>query len=98
MGNYEPVKVSETLPIVFDTEALKLIGPGNQKFYHVENGAAIAGSKKYSRARTAPDLSQKNPQLRFLIVDEAGAAGPKRNPGSQVCVSQLCLCLIKENS
>jgi feruloyl esterase len=44
--NYAPVKVPETLPLVFDTEATLLIGPDNQKFYHVENGVVIADPKK----------------------------------------------------
>lgn len=45
-ANYEPVKIPYTLPVVFNTEALKLIGPNNQKFYHVENGKLVADSAK----------------------------------------------------
>jgi len=41
-ANYEPDKVPEALPLVFNTEATKLIGPDNQKFYHVENGQLVA--------------------------------------------------------
>ena len=44
-ANYEPVKVPEALPLVFNTEATKLIGPDNQKFYHVENGVVVADTK-----------------------------------------------------
>ena len=45
-ANFEPVKVPEALPIVFNTEENKIIGPDNQKFYHVENGAVVADTKK----------------------------------------------------
>jgi hypothetical protein len=41
-ANYEPVKTTVKLPQLFDTEAVKLIGPNNQKFYHVENGKLVA--------------------------------------------------------
>lgn len=41
-GNYEPVKSLVSAPQVFNTEATKLIGPNNQKFYHVENGQLVA--------------------------------------------------------
>ena len=44
-ANYEPVKVPESLPLVFNTEATKLIGPDNQLFYHSENGQLV-GDKK----------------------------------------------------
>ncbi len=45
-ANYQPVKVPEALPLVFNTEETKLIGPDNQKFYHAENGLAVADPKK----------------------------------------------------
>ena len=45
-ANYEPAKVPGALPLVFNTEATKLIGPDNQKFYHVENGLVVAEPKK----------------------------------------------------
>jgi feruloyl esterase len=45
-ANYEPVKSPVTLPQVFNTEATKLIGPNNQKFYHVENGQLVAEETK----------------------------------------------------
>jgi hypothetical protein len=45
-ANYEPVKTTVKLPQVFDTEATKLIGPDNQKFYHVENGKLVADIDK----------------------------------------------------
>jgi feruloyl esterase len=45
-ANYEPVKSSAPDPLVFNTEATTLIGPDNQKFYHVENGQLVADAKK----------------------------------------------------
>ncbi len=45
-ANYEPVRVPETLPIVFNTEENKIIGPDNQKFYHAENGMVVEDKKK----------------------------------------------------
>lgn len=45
-ANYAPAKVPEALPLVFNTEATKLIGPDNQRFYHVENGVLVADPKK----------------------------------------------------
>lgn len=45
-ANYTPAKVPEALPLVFNTEAAKLIGPDNQKFYHVESGVLVADPKK----------------------------------------------------
>lgn len=45
-ANFEPVKVPETLPLVFNTEESKVIGPDNQKFYHAENGVVVANIKK----------------------------------------------------
>ncbi len=41
-ANYVPAKAPEASPLVFDTEAAKLIGPDNLKFYHVENGRLVA--------------------------------------------------------
>lgn len=45
-ANYAPAKVPESLPIAFDTQALKLIGPDNQKFYHADNGIVVADTKQ----------------------------------------------------
>jgi feruloyl esterase len=45
-ANYEPVKSPVAMPQVFDTEAAKLIGPDNQKFYHAENGQLVEDKKK----------------------------------------------------
>ena len=45
-ANYEPVKTTVKLPQIFDTEAVKLIGPNNQKFYHVVNGKLVADEAK----------------------------------------------------
>lgn len=44
-ANYEPVKVPEKLPLVFETEATTLIGPDNQKFYRVEGDRLVADDK-----------------------------------------------------
>jgi len=35
-----------TKPQVFTNEAAKLVGPNNQKFYHVENGNLVADKPK----------------------------------------------------
>jgi feruloyl esterase len=40
-ANYEPVKTVAPVPQFFDTEVDKLIGPDNQKFYHVENNQLV---------------------------------------------------------
>jgi hypothetical protein len=45
-GNFEPVKLPGKLPLVFNTEENRLVGPDNQKFFHAENGAVVAGSGK----------------------------------------------------
>ena len=45
-ANYEPVKSSAPDPLPFNTEATTLIGPDNQKFYRVENGALVADGEK----------------------------------------------------
>ena len=45
-ANFEPAKVPVSLPIVFNTEELKVVGPDNQKFYRTENGVAVAETKK----------------------------------------------------
>jgi feruloyl esterase len=45
-ANYEPVKSPVPSPQVFNTEAMKLVGPNNQKFYHVENGQLVADEAK----------------------------------------------------
>jgi hypothetical protein len=34
------------LPLVFNTEETKIIGPDNQKFYHAEDGMVVADTKK----------------------------------------------------
>jgi feruloyl esterase len=44
--NFEPVKVPVALPLVFNTEETKIIGPDNQKFYHAEDGMVVADTKK----------------------------------------------------
>jgi feruloyl esterase len=44
-ANFEPVKVPGPLPLVFNTEETKVIGPDNQKFFHAENGAVVADKK-----------------------------------------------------
>jgi feruloyl esterase len=41
-ANFEPVKTTGPVPQPFDTLATRLIGPDNQKFYHVENGQLVA--------------------------------------------------------
>ena len=43
--NYESVKSGAQIPKKFDTEAITLIGPNNQKFYHVENGQLVPDKK-----------------------------------------------------
>jgi len=40
-SNYEPVKAPVKTPKTFTTEATKLIGPHNQKFYRVEEGKLV---------------------------------------------------------
>ena len=45
-ANYAPEKVPEALPLVFNSESTKLIGPDNQKFFHAENGVVVADPKK----------------------------------------------------
>ncbi len=40
-ANFEPVKTTGPVPQPFDTLATRLIGPDNQKFYHVENGQLV---------------------------------------------------------
>jgi feruloyl esterase len=44
-ANYEPVKAPVSVPMAFTTEATKLIGPNNQKFYHVEDGKLVEEKK-----------------------------------------------------
>ena len=41
-ANFEPVKTNGPVPQPFDTLATRLIGPDNQKFYHLENGLLVA--------------------------------------------------------
>jgi len=45
-ANYEPVKSSAPIPLAFDTQAMQLIGPDNQLFYHVENGKLVGEKAK----------------------------------------------------
>jgi hypothetical protein len=45
-ANYEPVKSPVTLPQEFNTEGETLIGPDNQKFFHVVNGQLVADEAK----------------------------------------------------
>lgn len=45
-ASYVPVKSAAALPLQFHTEALTLIGPDNQKFYHVDNGQLVADTGK----------------------------------------------------
>ena len=45
-ANYIEVKGPWTKPQVFTNEAAKLVGPDNQKFYHVEGGQLVADPKK----------------------------------------------------
>jgi feruloyl esterase len=45
-ANYEPLKSPVTLPQEFNTEATTLIGPDNQRFYHVVNNKLVADDKK----------------------------------------------------
>ena len=40
-ANFEPVKTTGPVPQPFDTLATRLIGPNNQKFYHIENGKLV---------------------------------------------------------
>lgn len=41
-ANFVAVKSPVTLPQTFRTEAMQLIGPGNQKVYHVDNGHLVS--------------------------------------------------------
>ncbi|MCC7464423.1 MAG: tannase/feruloyl esterase family alpha/beta hydrolase [Gammaproteobacteria bacterium] len=43
--NYERVKSAAPVPQSFDAEAMKLIGPDNQKFYRVAGGKLVAGNQ-----------------------------------------------------
>jgi hypothetical protein len=45
-ANFGPARVPEALPLVFNTEETKVIGPDNQKFYHAENGVVVADTRK----------------------------------------------------
>lgn len=45
-ANFGPAKVPETLPLVFNTEENKLIGPDNQNFYRALNGVVVADPNK----------------------------------------------------
>lgn len=45
-ANYESIKGPVKYPQVFTSEGMKLLGPGNQKFYHVENNQLVADPKK----------------------------------------------------
>jgi feruloyl esterase len=40
-ASYQPVRTPAPVPHVFDTEAARLIGPDNQKFYRAENGKLV---------------------------------------------------------
>ena len=44
-ASYERVKSAAPDPQIFDTEAIKLIGPNTQKFYHVDNGQLVPDGK-----------------------------------------------------
>jgi feruloyl esterase len=44
-SSYESAKSGAVVPQKFDTEAATLIGPNNQKFYHVENGQLVPDKK-----------------------------------------------------
>jgi feruloyl esterase len=43
--SYVAVKSGATIPRQFDTEAILLVAPDNQKFYHVENGQIVPDAK-----------------------------------------------------
>lgn len=44
-ANYVPVKSSIPVPQIFATQAAKLFGPDNQKFFHVEHGQLVPDNK-----------------------------------------------------
>ena len=45
-ANYKPVKTPVAVPQVFDSLATKLIGPDNQKSYHIDNGVLLPDDAK----------------------------------------------------
>jgi feruloyl esterase len=49
--NYEPVKSAAPSPQAFDTQVTQLIGPGTQKFYHVQRGQLLPDTQSGIKPR-----------------------------------------------